>query len=221
MRKITACGLSVLAGLSAAACAAPFNGPEESSDWRDTHRISVAARMEALTVRTIAPGSADAAKLAAFARGYLNRGSGAVSVSASRSAGPRAASDVAAQLAAHGVPGSRILVGTATDPDVEPVVEISYVGYGATVAPCGDWHVSVTNTASNMAPPNFGCATQHNIAAMVANPRDFLAPSELGPRDAARRATVLEKYRKGEATPAAKTSEQSGAVSGVGQGGGG
>jgi pilus assembly protein CpaD len=51
---------------------------------------------------------------------------------------------------------------------------------------------------------------QQNIAAMVADPRDLMAPRPMAPMDANRRATVLEHYEKGEVTQATKkTSDQS------------
>lgn len=45
---------------------------------------------------------------------------------------------------------------------------------------------------------NFGCATQHNLAAQVANPEDFVQPRAEQPSYAARRRTVFEKYRQGQ-----------------------
>jgi pilus assembly protein CpaD len=66
-----------------------------------------------------------------------------------------------------------------------------------------------------MPPPNFGCATQHNLAAMVADPRDLVAPRRVDAADAQRRMTVLDKYRKGQTTPAEKTAAQSGTVADV------
>jgi pilus assembly protein CpaD len=84
--------------------------------------------------------------------------------------------------------------------------------------PCGDWSTNLAVTTRNDLPSNFGCATQHNLAAMVADPRDLLAPdSSVGQPDAQRRLTVLDKYRKGELTPAAKSAN--GVVTQIGAGG--
>jgi len=80
-------------------------------------------------------------------------------------------------------------------------------------APCGDWSKDLSESASNLPGPDFGCATQQNIAAMVADPRDLLGPRDQGPADATRRTTVIGKYEKGEATGAAKSPEQSVTVS--------
>ena len=59
---------------------------------------------------------------------------------------------------------------------------------------------------------DFGCATQQNLAAMVDNPLDLLYPRGLTPADAARRATVLDKYRKGEPFTADLSRETGGTV---------
>jgi pilus assembly protein CpaD len=63
---------------------------------------------------------------------------------------------------------------------------------------------------------------QHNIAAMVADPRDLLGPGGMGPVDTARRAAVMDHYEKGEITQADKrtndkATEQSAGASTVGQ----
>ena len=75
--------------------------------------------------------------------------------------------------------------------------------------------------------PNFGCSVQHNIAAMVADPRDLLGPRAHGCRPMRRAApTVMDHYEKGEVTQADKhtadkATEQSGAASDVGSNVGG
>jgi pilus assembly protein CpaD len=45
---------------------------------------------------------------------------------------------------------------------------------------------------------NFGCATQHNLAAAVANPEDLVQPRNEQPGYAARRRIVIDKYRQGQ-----------------------
>jgi pilus assembly protein CpaD len=67
--------------------------------------------------------------------------------------------------------------------------------------------------------PDFGCSVQQNIAAMVADPKDLVAPREMGPGDAVRRATLVKQYETGAVTAAAKSQDQSGAVSTVGTSG--
>jgi pilus assembly protein CpaD len=52
-----------------------------------------------------------------------------------------------------------------------------------------------------------------NIAAQVANPEDLLGPRPETPIDSGRRATVLDKYRKGEVTASAKDEQSNGIIS--------
>lgn len=59
------------------------------------------------------------------------------------------------------------------------------------IAPGGDDHM-------NRPSWNHGCATQHNLAAIVANPNDLIAPRAETPADTARRQTVFGRYRRGE-----------------------
>ncbi len=75
-----------------------------------------------------------------------------------------------------------------------PVV-VSYSRHFASTNECGDWSESLTDNSQNTLPPNFGCARQHNIAAMVANPKDLVQPRTSTPPDAPRRSQVLTDYR--------------------------
>ncbi len=58
---------------------------------------------------------------------------------------------------------------------------------------CGDWSKSLSATLNNKPYPNFGCAQQHNLAAMVANPEDFDHPRPMKGPDAERSIRVLTK----------------------------
>ena len=71
--------------------------------------------------------------------------------------------------------------------------------------------------------PDFGCANQHNLAAMVADPRDLDQSRRLDDApDAARRAAVIGHYERGEPSQATKKTtdaavEQSTPGSGIGE----
>lgn len=80
-----------------------------------------------------------------------------------------------------------------------PVI-VSYKRHFASTNECGDWSEDLTVTFENTFPPNYGCASQHNLAAMVVNPKDFVQPRTSTPPDATRRAGVIEDYRKGNTT---------------------
>jgi pilus assembly protein CpaD len=203
-----------LMSLLVAACAYPVNGPEESAQYTDRFPITVEPQIQTLHVGVDNAGldPRSAADLQRFARDYLRNGSGSVRVSASRRL-PQAADVVADRLADLGVPRNRILIGLDDVPNPMDEVKVTYIGYQAHVEPCGDWSSNLGYTSANTPSPNLGCATQHNLAVMVADPRDLATPKPLGPDDVQRRLTILDKYRKGDTTVANKSQEQSGDVS--------
>jgi pilus assembly protein CpaD len=217
-------GCAALAGLVLAACAITPNGPEDGLSVEQRFPITVEPHMEMVRLPfDAARGGLDQAgnaDLERFARDYLDNGSGALAID-----GPRgntaAARLVADRLVALGVPGDRILLGSPDNFDSGGDVRLTFIRYEAHAEACGDWSTNLGYTSANKVSPNFGCATQHNLAAMVAEPRDLVSPKPLDPNDAQRRLTVLEKYRKGETTVANKAAEQSGSISQVGGGGGG
>jgi pilus assembly protein CpaD len=200
--------------LALAACAAPFNGPQDAvyGDERLMYPIRVAPQMESLRVPMGELTPEMDARVTAFAKDYLEHGNGALSVSVP--AGDEAARRFfAGRLSDLGIPAWRIMFATNMGPDAD--VALSYIRYAAAAAPCGDWSKNYGDTSQNFPGPNFGCATQHNIAAMVSDPRDLVAPRREDPADAARRVTVFDKYRKGEPTSSQKTNEQKATVSDV------
>lgn len=114
--------------------------------------------------------------------------------------------EIRSVLAAYGVPASTIdvrpvrLGGIAAD---LPPIRLSYARVEAKVDQCGLWPDDLGPTAArttfeNRPYYNFGCATQQNLAAMVANPEDLAQPRPETPPMAARRQVVLDKYRQGQ-----------------------
>ena len=206
-----------MAAFSVAACSSPaFNGPEQAFDVDKRYPITVQPRMMSLSLPYNGQALLDqntGGQLARFAEDYLSHGSGSIGVSGPNNA---ASNLVVEGLLEIGVARTQIMVGPNTSGAANNDVRVTYIRYVAEAPPCGDWSTNLGQSASNTRPPNFGCATQHNIAAMVADPRDLVAPDTSGQADAQRRLTVLEKYRAGETTPAQRTEQQSGAVSQVG-----
>ncbi len=192
-------GCAALAALALLACAAPVNGPEDAITVQQRYPITV--------------------ELERFARDYLDNGSGSLAIAGSRR-NPAVPAAVADRLVTLGVPRDRIMIGNPDNADTGDDVRLSYIRYQAHAEACGDWSVNLGETSANKRSPNFGCATQHNLAAMVADPRDLVSPKPLDSNDVQRRLTVLDRYRKGETTIATKAPEQSGSISQVGAGGG-
>jgi pilus assembly protein CpaD len=213
---------ALAAVLLAGSCAAPSNDDVRFADPVADHPITVQPEYQSVKV-SFPDGAAglmpeDSAQLDGLVRDYLESGSGAISVSVPD--GPdssRVISYFGERLVDMGVSRSHILVAARPLADGDRRIEISFVSYVAHTEPCGDWSENVADTASNLPMPNFGCAVQHNIAAMVANPRDLDGPRGMGGADAARRATVTGKYEKGETTATARTGDQVVSVSGVAQ----
>lgn len=209
---------SVALVILAGSCAAPFNdGDGLVNDAAVNHPIAVEPHYSAIKVSFSAPQAGlmpdDAARLDAFVADYLVRGAGSISVSAPAGQGSTATLDYFGErLFQMGVPRARILVGTH---DGDQHVEIGYIAYGARADECGDWSENLGDTASNRSAANFGCAVQKNMAAQLADPRDYIELRGTDPVDATRRATVLDSYEKGKVTASEKSQAQSGAVSDV------
>jgi pilus assembly protein CpaD len=95
-------------------------------------------------------------------------------------------------------------------------IRLAYSRIAASVADCGQWPGNLDNDSRNRNYKNFGCATQANLAAMVANPLDLLYPRASTPPDATRRAKVLEGYQNGEIYSATQRLEGGEIATGVG-----
>lgn len=151
--------------------------------------------------------------LAEFHARWMQAEGGEILVSAPNQGGYRVGSEARAFLVSQGAPAEAVrLVGyDAGDAQDAPVV-IGFRRYAVTTPNCGAWG-DMTRTFNNGAYANLGCAVTSNMAAQVANPADLLGARDMDPADPARRATVFDKYRKGEVTSTAKDSQASGAVS--------
>ena len=211
---------AVLAALVIAACANPISQPESGLSVDQRFPITVEPHMESLRVPyNAARGTLDDAsnaELQNFARDYLENGSGALSVSATRRI-PDAPNYVVGRLVAMGVPRNRITMGNDDALSAADEVKVTYIRYQAHASDCGDWSVNLGDTSENKISPNLGCSTRHNLAAMVADPRDLVTPKPLEPDDAQRRLTILDKYRKGEPPSGKYDGYDSGKISDVGK----
>ena len=88
----------------------------------------------------------------------------------------------AERAAATGISRDKILVSTHDVANGDWRVDVSYIAYTAHA----DSLAATTGRKTWPSPPtictpqNFGCSVQHNIAAMVADPRDLLGPGAHG-----------------------------------------
>ncbi|MBN8912517.1 MAG: CpaD family pilus assembly protein [Rhizobiales bacterium] len=87
-------------------------------------------------------------------------------------------------------------------------VRVSYLRYVAEAPVCGYWPTNLAEQRDNANYPNFGCATQHNLAVQVANPADLVGPRTESDRPSERRDVVWDKYVKGDSTGAKKSDDE-------------
>jgi pilus assembly protein CpaD len=116
--------------------------------------------------------------------------------------------EIQALLGSAGVPPRGITVRHyhPEDPRQMAAIRLSYPKISAVAGPCGLWPEdlgpSIKNKSyfENKPYYNFGCAYQHNMAAMIDNPSDLVQPRPETPPYTARRSVGFDKYRKGTAT---------------------
>lgn len=90
-----------------------------------------------------------------------------------------------------------------------PPVRISYMRFVAEGPECGQtWEHDPIRSYKNLPSTNLGCATQHNLASMVANPADLLGPRSEGPRYGDRRDKVYEGWINGKSTGSARSQDE-------------
>ncbi|NKJ90717.1 pilus assembly protein CpaD [Rhizobium leguminosarum bv. viciae] len=137
-----------------------------------------------------------------FAANYISRASGPVYVlspqgSPNSAAAYQLRNQVRAELASRGIASSKIVntsYAAAGAGDAAPI-RLSFTGTTAITTQCGQWPKDISNDLTNQNYYNFGCASQNNLAAQIANPEDLVAPRGMTPIDAQRRNNAIQEYR--------------------------
>jgi pilus assembly protein CpaD len=202
------------ASLAVSACAGgPFNGQQHAMTIAEAHPIAVDGQVVTLTidgdVTTSDISNVDKSRLQSFASSYMTNGHGPITVTAPSGAGKdrndhEAAADIRKILNDAGVPWSAIHGATYRTGDAgNDQIILSFTRYVATASPCGVWTGQLSSQYRNLRSPNMGCATMNNIAAMVADPHDLIAPAETAPRDGQAVVRTMELYRDGKVTASA------------------
>ncbi len=76
-------------------------------------------------------------------------------------------------------------------------IRLAFDAVDATVASeCGQWTEDLNETHENVNYSNFGCATQNNLAEIIANPEDLISPRGQSEIDAERRDNVINDWRE-------------------------
>lgn len=214
-------GFCLAAVLVAGSCTTNFHKDADNfDDPVANHPITVEPSYQSIKVSysggALAP--ADAPKLEAFLNGYRQHGNGKIAISVP--AGANMQQTVVAlgnQINEMGISRDRILVASRDAGTGGSQVELNYISYQARTSDCGDWSEDLFYTAENRTASNFGCANQHNIAMMVADPRDLIEPRPMDGANAARRQAVIGNYEAGKVTSADKSADQKTSVSDVGR----
>jgi len=172
----------------------------------ERHPIEVAKGTVKLQVPTRSASLSDSEQDAVRRLAQQANETDASIVNVERPAGGMVGNAVAARVAhlleSEGVAPHRIKHSSYKGAKNAPVV-ISFARKFAVTRECGDWSDNLSETYSNQTYPNFGCAQQHNMAAMVANPSDFETPRTSTSASATRRAEVFDRYITGRDTNSA------------------
>lgn len=201
--------------LATVGCAGTVNYDDRSTgslgprDFRERHPIVISDQTRVLDVPVglgdgVLPGGTRETILGFLAR-YRAESEGVIQISRPAGSGNAAAAAAAAAETAEllelaGVtPG--LIVRTTYDVGGAPSapVRIAYTAVRSQVAGgCGQWPEDLASGAlnhDNRNYHNFGCATQNNLAAQVANPTDLLHPRASTPLDAERASTAIGDYQ--------------------------
>ena len=213
-----------------AACAEDKFEQQHSSmlTLEERHPIKIEQQPIAMEL-PVAPGTRQLSggqlgQVSAFLADYKTKGQGSLIVrvptgTSNATAARSAANDIRLAVAQQGIAPGMVrfqAYRNAGKGKFPPVV----MSYNATVAvgpECGVWDENVTANPNNRPYADFGCATQRNLASMIANPNDLVQARTMTPRSAPRNDTIYVKYVKGDATVAKQTAGDVGTGSGVGQ----
>lgn len=213
-------GMLALAGCNSTSSSTTTFDPADY-DYKERHPILISEEPETLTIQVGMNGPALSreieARIRVYVAGYLRDGTGNLTIqvpvdSANEIAAGKTGKAVHYALVRAGVPHSNIVVAPYAFNDFSKTaaMRLSYLKVKASTPTCGIWPEESAANFQNRQYHNFGCAGQNNLAAMVANPADLVAPRELDPANGARRAKVIQDYSQGAETRSATTLNDSG-----------
>ncbi len=120
------------------------------------------------------------------------------SQSANEAAARRISAQVVAALIDEDINRSQIAVVSyhAGNHSNSAPIRISFLALAANVGQCGVWNENIAGNSENRQYRNFGCATQNNLAKIIANPADLIGPRGESTIDATRRDVVITNWRE-------------------------
>jgi pilus assembly protein CpaD len=168
------------------------------------------------------------AELMAFAQNWKAEATGGVLIdlptgTANEQSAAATLPEIRSILAASGVPPNSMMVRTyPSTANALAAIHVTYPKLTAQAGPCGLWPHDIgpnLNDAyfENQPSWDFGCSTQHNLAAMVANPQDLVQPQAETQPYTERRTAVMQKYRQGQSTATQYPNTNAGKITDFGQ----
>jgi len=200
--------LSLAVALLISGCSNP---PQQSVEA--VHPIVVeqtTAILEVPVNAIVAPGTKN--RIAAFARRYAAYGEGPITIAWPNGTDSAAAvASAAATLTSVGVERQQIVEG-AYDPQTsdKPQMILSYEQMSAVAKECSTARHDPGTNFKNTRAGYFGCSSQNNLAAMIAQPSDLVIPRAISGSNISRRTSKLKTYQGGEdltAEDSAKTTD--------------
>lgn len=221
-RRLATAGF-VLTVLGLAGCAQRPDGPLNYApdDYRARHPIIVGEATQDLDILVASSETrlthADLTRVQSFASRFRAARASVIRIQVpantrNAQAAGLVARDMVRALGREGVARSRVLL---TSYDVETSgeafpIRLSFNGLTAGLEhACGQWPADLGETYQNRNYENFGCASQANLAAQIADPRDLLGPRGMSEIDAERRTTVIGDYRQGRSTASDRSRTES------------
>ena len=212
--RLDVVGLAVLAALAVSGCTTyqPSYAPTVMRN-----KITVTESVERLELYVGQAGlhlsSRDENAVAAFLSQYASSGQGPLYINVPSSGATsqgveQAQFIIQSYLGRMGLDGTSMQTGQykVEEGAAAPVI-VSYRRLKTVPIDCSQG-ASLTHTSNNQPYGNFGCAQTANLAALIDNPMQLLAPYGFDNAYAARRMTVIDKYIAGEVTASAKPEGQ-------------
>ncbi|WP_411034761.1 CpaD family pilus assembly protein [Shinella sp. BYT-45] len=176
-------------------------------DYRTRHPIILTETAQTMDI-PIATGDRELTiavrdNIRGFAADHAAKSRGAVQVmlplgSVNAATAQRLGKEIRATLIAAGVRRDQVIMTRydAAGYGASAPIRLAFFAITANAGPCGEWPEDlVVNTMENRNYHNFGCASQANLAAQVANPMDLVQPRGMTPIDAEQRNLVIQDYR--------------------------
>lgn len=223
MKRYTQTIPALICALLATACSTIEERHQASQSVDKRHPIVVDTQVAALDIATDSYGGLTARsrqEVSLFVRDYKTTGTGVLEIHVATPSYEMAEAEIRDLAVIQGVPSNRVVVRSFRPPQgSRTAVRLAYARYVAAVPSCeqANWGENLGMSYDNVPYPSFGCATQQNIAAQMADPLDAVRAKPMDAASADRRTTIFDKYEKGQPTSSGSDEAEKATVSTVAQ----